>query len=173
MLFLRPSIFFMFVLFLISPLHMVIIEKVMGASPLSERSLRAIMDKMDEAVQERDPGGMVRFMTPGILIEVIVKSEQGTSELSMTRDQYRQHLAKAFLAIDEYSFSRTILNIHIESDHLHATVISHISEKITLRGMTLLSETREIAKFTVIDGQILISSLEAFSKVEQNQLFEL
>lgn len=173
MLFLRSSIFLVFILFLIFSLHPLITEKSMGASPLSEESLRAIMDKMDEAVQKRDPIGMVRFMTPDISIEVIVKSEQGTNELTMTREQYRLHLAQAFRALDDYSFSRTILNIHIESNHLHATVISHISEKITLPGMTLLTETREIAKFKVIEGQIWINSLEAFSKFEQSQLFEL
>ena len=173
MLFLKPFIFLILILFLIFPLNPLTIEKVMGAYPLSEKSLHAIMDKMDEAVQKRDPSGMVLFMTPDILIEVIVKSEQGTEELRMTREQYRQHLAQAFQAVDDYSFSRTILNINIESDRLHATVITHISEKITLHGMILHTETREIAKFEVIEDKIWITSLEAYTKVEQDPLFEL
>ena len=112
-------------------------------------------------------------MTPDITIEVVVKNEEGSNELKMTREQYRQRLAQAFQAIDEYSFSRKILNINIESDHLHATVVTHITEKITLQGMILHAETREITKFEVIEGRIWISALEAFSKVEQEQLFEL
>jgi len=173
MLFLRSSIFLILILFFISPLNPMTLENVMGANPLSEESLQAIMDKMDEAVQKRDPSGIVLFMTPDILIEVILKSEQGTEELRMTREQYRQSLAQAFQAVDDYSFSRAILNIDIESDRLRATVITHISEKITLQGMILRTETREIAKFEVIEDKIWITSLEAFSKVEQDQLFEL
>ena len=173
MLFFRPSIFLILILFLSFHLNPMTVEKVMGTDALSEESLHTIMDEIDEAVQKRDPSGMVLFMIPDILIEVIVKSEQGTEELKMTREQYRQHLAQAFQAVDDYSFSRTILNINIESNRLHATVICHISEKITLQGMILYTETREIAKFEVIEDKIWITSLEAYTKVEQNQIFEL
>ena len=58
-----------------------IIEKVMGAYPLSEESLHTIMDQMDEAVQKRDPSGIVLFMTPDILIEVIVKRKNEVQSL--------------------------------------------------------------------------------------------
>ena len=173
MLFLKSSNFLIFIFFLIFPLNTIFAEKVMGAELLSEKGLHAIMDKMDEAVKKRDPGGIVRFMTPDILIKVIVKNKQGTEELRMTREQYRQHLGQAFQAIDDYSFSRTVLNIQIESDRSHATVITHISEKITMGEVILHTETREIAKFKVIEKKIWITSLEASTTVEQDQLFEL
>lgn len=138
---------------------------------LNQKKVQSILDEMDDSIRKRDANGHIQFMAPDVSIQVTLKDENGTHQLRFTREEYRLHLIEAFGVLEDYSFSRSTLHIQIENGGSKATAVTHIVEKIMIRGIKLQSVTREISKFELIKGKIWVTSLEAVSQVEQEQDF--
>jgi ketosteroid isomerase-like protein len=138
---------------------------------LNQEKIQSILDEMDDAIRKRDANGHIQFMAPDVSIQVTLKDENGTHQMRFTREEYRLHLIEAFGVLENYSFSRSTLNIQIENGGSKATAVTHIVEKIITQGVRLQSVTREISKFELIKGKIWFTALEAVSQVEKEQDF--
>jgi len=138
---------------------------------LNPKKIQSILDKMDDAIRKRDANTHIQFMAPDVSIHVTLKDENGTQKLNFNREEYRQHLIDAFGVVEDYTFSRSTLDIQIENGGFKGTAVTHVLEKITIRGIRLQSTTREISKFKLINGKILLTSLEVVSQLEQTEGF--
>lgn len=135
---------------------------------IRESQIRAILDAMETAANQKDVAGIVKYMAPNITIKITVQLGTGAQSLSLSREQYRQYLQQGFETAERRSSNYTNLKIQVAPNGQTATATYTLIEEAVLKGQpgTFVSTSQETVKFERIKGQILETSATSHSTIE-------
>lgn len=133
---------------------------------ITESHVRRIISAMKTAADNRNVAGIVRYLSPKAAIEMTVQTPGGSQSLSFSRDEYRRYYQQGVQSIQSSSSSYSNLKIKIAPDGKTATATFNIIEQATTNGQPLTTRTAETVNFAIVDGQVVITSIKAISRLE-------
>ncbi|XHX81156.1 MAG: nuclear transport factor 2 family protein [Stenomitos frigidus ULC029] len=136
-------------------------------SAISERQIRAILNAMTAAAEQKDVDGIMKYMAPNITIKLTIRLGTGSQQRSLTREQYRQSLQRGFETAERRSGKYTNLKIQIAPNGQTATVAYTLVEEATLKRQlgTFVSTSQVTVKFERIKGQLLETAVMSDSTI--------
>lgn len=137
-------------------------------SAISERQIRAILNAMTAAAEQKDVDGIMKYMAPNITIKLTIRLGTGSQQRSLTREQYRQSLQRGFETTERRSGKYTNLKIQIAPNGQTATATYTLVEEATLKRQlgTFVSTSQVTVKFERIKGQLLETAVTSDSTIE-------
>ncbi len=127
---------------------------------ITENDVREIMQDVEKASSNRDIDRVAKYLAPSVVITIEEQTPAGPMRMQMNRDQYISTLREVFSKTSEYEYRQENAVITIGSTGRTATVEADIFEHIVFQGVEKKTMTREKAQLELIDGKILLTSLE-------------
>ena len=128
---------------------------------ITEKKIRAIVEASEAAIKKRDVDGACAFMAKNIVIRISV---EGGPKFVLNLEQYKARLRQALSIAERYDYKYENLRITIAPDCKSAKVTDQVYEQLHLAGSVTRTVSSETAIFTVREGKIVISSIEAVTR---------
>jgi hypothetical protein len=128
-----------------------------SAAELSETSVRAFMSTIDEAVNMKDAEKIDGLLAENVQIALNMTANGQTQVMSPSKQEYLAMLNQGWAMSSDYSYTRSIVNIDIQSGK--ASVSSKVKESMTVQGQSLSGESREELVIEVVDGNFAITRI--------------
>lgn len=133
---------------------------------ITESHVRRIISAMKTAADNRNVAGVVRYLSPDAVISMTVRTPTGSQSLSFSREEYRRYYQQGSQSIQTSSSSYSNLKVKIAPNGKTATATFNIIEQATTNTQTLTTRTAETVNFAIVEGQVLITSITAISRLE-------
>ncbi|WP_353395645.1 nuclear transport factor 2 family protein [Hydrogenophaga sp. 5NK40-0174] len=121
---------------------------------LSRYALQQIVDRVDQAIVERDVKGIGSLLTPRAEISIIVPTPNGKRRMKMSKAQYISALEQSWAVANDYRYARSGLEFELNGDA--AVIRSVVTEAMVVNGRQISLSTREETYVQVIDGRAMI-----------------
>jgi hypothetical protein len=131
---------------------------------ITENDVLAIMNEVEKATLAKDVDGVIRHLAPFVVINVILPPNDSTflpQRAQMSRDQYATELKTVFANLTYHEYRRENDTIIISNDKRSARTETDVIEVITMYGKQIRTTTHEISVLEIIDGKILVTSIDA------------
>lgn len=132
-----------------------------GLTTIGEQDIVRVMNEVETATRGKDIEGVIRHMAPFVVITVSMDSPFSMKKVQMSRDQYKAELQKVFLRASRHEYRRENETIAIREDGKSAVVETNVVELVVMGGLEHRTTTHEKAVIEIIDGRILVTSLDA------------
>lgn len=141
---------------------------VVASQKITSAQVRQTLESMLAATKRQDVTGIMQFIAPDATISVSMQSSLGAQQMELNRDEYRDYLDQAFRSMKSYSSKYSNLKINISPNGKTAAARLKLEEVAVLRvyNSTVRSVSDEVLKFAIVDGKLLITSVEAKSTVD-------
>jgi len=128
---------------------------------ITEDTLWNIMDEVEDATVNKDIDGVMKYLAPSVVIHVTVSSPYGPHKVPMSREEYRKETLKAWAMTSDYEYSHENEDIKISDDGQVAVVETDVVESYVMEGRTINTTTHERITLQVVDGEILVTRIDA------------
>jgi ketosteroid isomerase-like protein len=136
-------------------------------SYITEDDIWHIMDEVEGATLDRDIDGIVRHLAPSVVIRVTAETPFGPQRVKKTREQYKADTLKLWSIMSHHEYRRENEEIKISDDGQVAIVEGDIIERHVVQGQTMDTTTHERVTLEIIDGNILVTKIDASIRPEQ------
>lgn len=128
---------------------------------ITEGDIWEIMDEVEIATLDKDINGVIKHLAPSVVIRVTTNTPLGPQKVQMTREEYKAETLKgwAMTSNNEYRFENE--EIKISDDGQIAVVETDVIERYVLQGQTINTTTHERVTLEVVDGEILVTRIDA------------
>jgi hypothetical protein len=136
---------------------------------ITEKDVKAIIHDVEQATKNKDIDGVIRHLAPFVVITVSGTSPDipfSMNSIQLSRDQYKEELRKLFTKASRHDYRHENETITIREDGKAATVESDLIEYIVMGSKEIRSTTREKAVMEIIDGEIMVTVLDAVVTME-------
>jgi len=131
---------------------------------ITEDDIWNIMDEVEDATLDKDIDGVMKHLSPSVVINVTVSSPYGPQKVPMSREKYRKETLKGWSMTSQYEYRHENEEIKISDDGQIAVVEADIIESYVLQGKTINTTTHERVTLEVVDGEILVTRIAAFMR---------
>jgi ketosteroid isomerase-like protein len=137
------------------------------ATTINETQIRQIIDAMQAASNSRNLDGIMQHLAPKVVIEMTIESPVAPQSFRLTKNEYRQYLQQGFGMTQNYSGKYSDLKVQVAPNGKSATATYLMTETIIVQNQISLNSTSNSAmKFELIQGQILITSFQANTRID-------
>ena len=135
---------------------------------ITEDDIWIIMDEVEYATVNKDIDGVMKYLAPSVVIHVFVNSPYGPQKVPMTREQYRKETLKAWAETSDNEYRRENDEIKLSDDGQVAVVETDVIESYVMEGRTINTTTHERITLQVVDGEILVTRIDAFMRMNSD-----
>jgi len=128
---------------------------------ITENDVVAIMDEVERVTLAKDINGVISYLAPFVIINLSMETPFGIQRVRMSRDQYKEELQKVFSKASHHEYRCENVKITISDDSRSAIVETDIIERIVMEGKDIRTKTHEKTVVEIIDGKLLVTSLDA------------
>ena len=135
---------------------------------ITEDDIWNIMDEVEVATLNQDIDGVMKYLAPSVVIHVTVSSPYGPQKVPMSREQYQKETLKGWSMMSGYDYRRENDEImKISDDGQVAVVEMDVIESYVLKGEPLYTRTHERVTLQVVDGEILVTRIDASMSMQE------
>jgi hypothetical protein len=128
---------------------------------ITESDVLAVMDEVERATLAKDINGVIKYLAPFVVINLSRETPFGMQRIQMSRDQYKEELQKVFSKASHHEYRCENIKTIISDDSRSAIVETDVIEHIVMDGKDIRTKTHEKTVVEVIDGKLLVTSLDA------------
>lgn len=132
---------------------------------ITEDDIWNIMDDVEFATLDKDIDGVMKYLAPSVVIHVTVSSPYGPQKVPMSREQYQGETLKGWSMTSDNEYRRENEEIKLSDDGQTAVVETDVIESYVLQGETIHTRTHERVTLQVVDGEILVTRIDAFMRM--------
>jgi hypothetical protein len=132
---------------------------------ITEDDIWHIMDEVEIATLDKDIDGIMKHLAPSVVIRVTVETPYGPQRVKRSREEYKQETLNMWLMISHHEYRRENEELKISDDGQVAVVETDIIERHVVHGQTVDTTTYERVTLEIIDGQILVTKIDAFMRM--------
>jgi hypothetical protein len=132
---------------------------------ITEDDIWNIMDEVEVATLDKDIDGVMKYLAPSVVIHVSVSSPYGPMKEPMSREEYREKTLKGWAMATNYEYGYENEKIKLSDDGQTAVVETDVIESYVLEGRTINTETHERITLQVLDGEILVTRIDAYMRM--------
>lgn len=155
--------------FLLILAAIVLISGCKNSSPqytaITENDVITIMNEVGKATLAKDLDGVINHLAPFVVINVsMMGSAEPTfipQQIQMTRDQYKEELKKVFSKLTFHEYRRENDKITISDDKQSAITETDVIEVMLIDGKEMRTTTHERTVLEIIDGELMVTHLDA------------
>jgi hypothetical protein len=154
-----------------------ILASVMGLSSCRESSpqytsigesdVTEIMKEVETATLKKDIQGVIRHMSPAVLITLSMETSSGSRKKFMSREQYEEELKTLFSRASYHDYKHENDRITISDDRKSATIETDVIEVIVIEGQKIRTTTHEKAVMEIENGRLLVKRLDAVIEIHE------
>jgi hypothetical protein len=134
---------------------------------ITEDDIWKIMDEVEVATLHKDIDGVMKHLAPSVVINVTVSSPYGPQNVPMSREKYQKETLKGWSMTSDNEYRRENEKIKLSDDGQIAVVETDVIESYVLQGKTNHTRTQERVTLEVVDGEILVTRIDAFMRKEE------
>lgn len=165
-----PRYFFSF-LVIISVSMGMIACKESSTTYITEDDIWNIMDEVEVATLDKDIEGVMKHLALSVVIHVYISSPYGPQKVPMSREEYQRETLKGWSMATDYEYRLENEEvIKISDDGQTAVVEADAIESYVLDGRTINTSTHERITLQVVDGEILVTRINAFMRMPFNEM---
>jgi len=128
-----------------------------------------IMDEVEVATLNKDIDGVMKYLAPSVVINVYLSSPYGPQKVPMTREEYQKETLKGWSMTTDYEYRLENEEIiKISDDGQTAVVETDVIESYVMEGRTIDTSTHERITLQVVDGEILVTRINAFMRTQSD-----
>jgi hypothetical protein len=131
---------------------------------ITENDIREIMINVENSARNRDIEGVIRYLSPDIVIKISMDTLFGLQTEQWTLTKYKIETENSWALSSSYEYNRENEEITVSDDGKSAIVKTDILEVITVQGQTIRQKTHEKVRIEIIDGKLMVTSIEAYVK---------
>jgi hypothetical protein len=157
-----------------SLLPVVVAAALLGLSPasatakdLTEAAVSSMVAAVDRAIPARDLVALRLALADDALITLNLDLPGQPERVILSKDEYLAMVEKAWGMATEYSYRRSNQTIELRGEL--AIVSADVWESLTANGRRMVTESRETALITEIDGRLQITAIAVQSKEPKTQ----
>ena len=128
---------------------------------ITENDLVAIIDEVERVTLAKDINGVIKHLAPFVVINLSMETPFGMQRVQMSRDQYKEEMQKVFSKASHHEYQCENVKITISDDSRSAIVETDVIERIVMEGKDIRTKTHEKTVVEIIDGKLLVTSLDA------------
>jgi hypothetical protein len=128
---------------------------------VTENDVVAIIDEVERVTLAKDINGVIKHLAPFVIINLSMETPFGIQRVQMSRDQYKEELQKLFSKASHHEYRYENVKITVSDDSRSAVVESDVIERIVMEGKDIRTKTHERTVIEIIDGKLLVTSLDA------------
>jgi hypothetical protein len=141
--------------------------KELSKTYITEDDIWNIMDDVEVATVEKDIDGVMKHLAPSVVIHVTVSSPYGPQKVPMSREEYEKETLKGWSMTSDYEYRCENEEIKLSDDGQTAVVETDVVESYMLKGEPIHTRIRERVTLQVLDGEILVTRIDAFMKMQE------
>jgi hypothetical protein len=136
---------------------------------ITEDDIWNIMDEVEVATLNKDIEGAMKYLAPSAVIHVYLITPYGPQKVPMTREEYQRETLKGWAMATDYEYRLENEEIiKISDDGQTAVVEADVIESYVLNGRTVNTSAHERITLQVVDGEILVTRINAFMRMPFN-----
>ncbi len=161
--------YFISFLVIISVLMGIFACKGSSKTYITEDDIWNIMDEVEVATINKDIESVMKYLAPSAVIHVYLVSPYGPQKVPMSREEYQRETLKGWSMTTDYEYRLENEEIiKISDDGQTAVVEADVIESYVLQGRTIDTSTHERITLQVVDGEILVTRINAFMRMPFN-----
>jgi hypothetical protein len=129
---------------------------------ITEDDIWNIMDEVEDATVEENIEGVMKYLAPSVVINVTTSSPYGPQKVPMSREKYRRETLKGWKLTSDNVYRRENEKIKLSDDGQTAVVETDVIESYVFQGRMVNTTTHERITLQVVDGEILVTRIDAF-----------
>jgi hypothetical protein len=127
---------------------------------LTREEIDRLLDRLDEAVRQKDIDGVLRHIAHDATITIRLKQGPQQQTAVLTREDYRKTLAMKFAFPSARDFARTTTSVSLTADERSAKVSFKSMETLLQANREFKTEGEETLVVNIRDGKPMIIVLE-------------
>ena len=140
--------------------------KESSALYIREDDIWNIMDDVEGATLDKDIDGVMKHLSPSVVINVIMYTPLGPQKTQRSREQYKQETLNLWSQMTYYDYRRENDEIKkISDDGQVAVVETDVIESYVVQGKAINTKIHERVTLQVVDGKILVTRIDAFMRM--------
>jgi hypothetical protein len=128
---------------------------------ITENDVLEIIEAVETATQEKDIDNIIKRMSSSVEINISLDTIFGPQKQRWSREQYQKETEKGWAMASSYEYKRENDKVKISDDGQSAVVEADIIETMVVQGNRMRSTTHEKVTIEIIDGQLLVTHLDA------------
>jgi hypothetical protein len=128
---------------------------------ITENDVLEVIDEVRKATLAKDIDGVIKHLAPFVIINLSMETPVGMQMTQMSRDQYKEELQKVYSKVTHHEYQCENVKITINDDSRSAIVETDIIERLLMDGQDVRTKTHEKTVIEIIDGRLLVTSLDA------------
>jgi len=138
-----------------------------SATAITENKVIAIMEAIDQASRKGNIAGIVAPLARDAKIKMTITAPNGSQEqvVNLTKDQYTMLTRRTLRSRVSYQVQRKNTRVKIYEGGDTAMSTSDLYETLTMPQGTLRAVSTEVSILSVRNGRILITSVEAKTRL--------
>ncbi len=149
------------VYFLVFCLFAVAISCSSPSDVLTEEIVRALVDDMERAVENRDADRFSESLSDDVTIVIHVNMRGQTQVMKPSKQEYMSMLKQSWAVSENYVYRRSNLKIDIQGNK--AVVTADVSESMTVQGRNISTETHEEVTVEMINAEPLVINVVGYT----------
>ena len=134
---------------------------VLATEKITAEQIREVIQATDSAAVNRDTQGIGAYLGEGFFKYVEVTADEIPLAVQLTKTQYLDLIEEGWETIEQYSYQRKDVVIHVARDGSSGESNSTIIEAIRADGKDLISKVREYAHYELENGRLVITNIES------------
>ncbi|HHH43727.1 MAG TPA: hypothetical protein ENK49_06285 [Gammaproteobacteria bacterium] len=127
---------------------------------ITAEQVREVIAATDRAADRRDTDAIGAYLGKAFMKYVDVPGAALPVTARVDREQYLDMIRKGWVELEDYSYQRKDVVVHVAPDGASAESNSTIVETITRDGQKMVSKVREYARYRIEGGRPVIVRLE-------------
>jgi len=124
------------------------------------------MDDVEGATLDKDIDGVMKHMSPSVVINVIMYTPLGPQKTQRSREQYKKETLNLWSQMTYYDYRRENDEMKkISDDGQVAVVETDVIESYVVQGKAINTKIHERVTLEVVDGEILVTRIDAFMRM--------
>jgi tetratricopeptide (TPR) repeat protein len=128
---------------------------------INEKDVFSVIETLDRAANNKNADTIVAQMAPTARVTMSIQGSSQYLDISMDAAKYLVYLKQGFSHSDKYELTRKDTRVSMSSDGKSAIVSGRTIEKVTARGLTIITESPEMMVLEKQDEAIVITSIES------------
>jgi len=133
---------------------------------ITEDDIWNIIDEVEVATLNKDIEGVMKYLAPSVVINVILYTPLGPEKTQKSREEYQEETLKGWSMTtdNEYRCENEEI-IKMSDDGQTAVVEMDVIESYVMGGSTVHTSTHQRVTLQVVDGEILVTRIDAFMRM--------
>lgn len=132
---------------------------------ITEDDIYEIMDEVEVATLDKDIDGVIKYLAPSVIIRVTTDTPFGPQTVRMTCEQYQNETLKGWAMTSHNEYRHENEEIKISDDGQIAVVETDVIERYVVQGQTINTTTHERVTLEIVDGEILVTRIDALMNI--------